>query len=177
MNERKPTKIRIIGSVASGKTTLAKQLSQTFHIPMYELDNVVWERQQSGDIRRTDQEREACLHTIVDSHSWIIEGVHNEGWVNNTFKEADIIIFLDTSYSIRQYRIVKRFVLQLLRLEQSNYTPTFKIFFKMFKWNKQFEQNGKPNFKKNFHFYSDKTVYITKSQQRKSLLTLINKDM
>ncbi|WP_346725815.1 hypothetical protein [Alteribacter keqinensis] len=42
-------KIHIIGSVRSGKTTLAKKLAKKTGIPHFELDNVVWERHQSGD--------------------------------------------------------------------------------------------------------------------------------
>lgn len=39
-----PNKIHIIGSVGSGKTTLARNLSTTINVPFYELDNVVWKR-------------------------------------------------------------------------------------------------------------------------------------
>ncbi|WP_419866459.1 hypothetical protein [Sediminibacillus terrae] len=93
MERNVPNKIHIIGSVGSGKTTLAKELSLKLDIPYYELDNVVWIREKSGDIRRTEEEREAYLNRIIQSESWIIEGVHNENWVSNCFKSADIIIF------------------------------------------------------------------------------------
>jgi adenylate kinase family enzyme len=36
-----PKRIHIIGSVGSGKTTLARTLSSRLNIPFYELDNVV----------------------------------------------------------------------------------------------------------------------------------------
>lgn len=52
-----PQRIHIIGSVGSGKTTLARELSKTYQIPFYELDNVAWIRKYSGDIRRTDEEK------------------------------------------------------------------------------------------------------------------------
>ena len=44
-------KIDIIGSVGSGKTSLAKQLSKEYNIPYYEQDNIVWIRTEHGDIR------------------------------------------------------------------------------------------------------------------------------
>lgn len=37
-------KIDIIGSVASGKTTLAGKISQKYNVPYYEKDNIVWDR-------------------------------------------------------------------------------------------------------------------------------------
>lgn len=93
MNKKFPRKIHIIGSVASGKTTLAKELSTKLNIPYYELDNVVWIRQNSGDSRRTDQQKMDYLHNIILTNAWIIEGVHIEDWVAQSFLNADVIIF------------------------------------------------------------------------------------
>ena len=49
-------KIQIIGSVGSGKTTLAKKISEKLAIPYYEIDNIIFERHPTGDIRRSDEE-------------------------------------------------------------------------------------------------------------------------
>ncbi|WP_423784990.1 DNA topology modulation protein FlaR [Halobacillus litoralis] len=159
MNDVK--KIHIIGSVASGKTTLARKLSRELELPYYELDNVVWERHQTGDIRRTEEERAEYLRQVVGMEGWIMEGVHNEWWVEESFRHADVIIFLDTKYSVRTYRIIKRFILQKLRLEKAHYTPTFRIFLKMFKWNKYFEENGKPHFFQAFEEVQDKVLKVS----------------
>lgn len=153
-----PNKIHIIGSVGSGKTTLARKLADQTGIPYYELDNVVWIRHMSGDIRRTEEEREEYLTSILRSDAWIIEGVHHQEWVTDCFHQAELIIFLDTAYTIRIYRIIKRFILQRLRLEKSNYRPTFQIFIKMFKWNRIFEEVEKPSFYKKSRIFSDKIL-------------------
>ena len=139
MTKKKPNKIHIIGSVGSGKTTLAKSLSTRYNLPHHELDNVVWQRTHTGDIRRSEEERNEYLQSIIKADSWIIEGVHY-GWVAESFGKADMIIFLDISYGKRKYRIIKRFILQKLGLEKANYAPTFKIFRKMFIWNRYFEE-------------------------------------
>ncbi|MFB7160211.1 AAA family ATPase [Lysinibacillus sp. NPDC056232] len=165
MNKKLPCKIHIIGSVGSGKTTLAKELSEKLNIPYYELDNVVWIRQNSGDIRRTDQQKVDYLNDIILTKAWIIEGVHNEDWVAQSFSDADLIIFLDTHYFIRVYRITKRFILQKLGLEKSNYKPTFAIFIKMFKWNRYFEEISKPNFYHKYGKYKDKLLVVTSKRE------------
>lgn len=163
-------RIRIIGSVGSGKTTLARKLSKEWHIPYYELDNVVWERNPSGDRRRTDEERSDYLDAILKSDGWIIEGVHNEEWTAGSFREADAIVFLEPAYSVRTYRIIKRFILQKLGREKAHYQVTYEIFFKMFKWNKYFEQNGKPNFYKNYALYTDKIILLKNKGQLKQFI-------
>ncbi|MFT9596780.1 AAA family ATPase [Mesobacillus sp.] len=142
MTKDQPKKIHIIGSVGSGKTTLAKSLSARYNLPHHELDNVVWQRLDTGDIRRSEKERDEYLKSIVKTDSWIIEGVHYE-WVAESFENAEMIIFLDVSYRKRKYRIIRRFILQKLGLERANYAPTLKIFRKMFVWNKFFEEKSR----------------------------------
>ncbi len=77
LKRKNPNKVHIIGSVGSGKTTLARTLSSKLNLPYYELDNVVWRRSESGDIRNTPEERDKQLHHIVNSNAWIIEGDHH----------------------------------------------------------------------------------------------------
>ena len=48
-------KIYIIGPVGSGKTTLARFLSNKYHIDYYELDKVVFD-DDNGNVKRTDEE-------------------------------------------------------------------------------------------------------------------------
>jgi dephospho-CoA kinase len=58
LKENIPNRVHIIGSVGSGKTTLARNLLSKHGIPYFELDNVVWKRHKSGDTRRNDEERD-----------------------------------------------------------------------------------------------------------------------
>ncbi|MFC7393819.1 AAA family ATPase [Scopulibacillus cellulosilyticus] len=154
-----PNKIHIIGSVGSGKTTLARTLSSKLNIPHFELDNVVWMRFKTGDIKRSEEERDRCLRSIIESTAWIIEGVHYK-WVLQSFQKADLIIFLDTSYSKRIYRIIKRFILQKIGVEKANYQPTFKIFKDMFNWNAHFENKSRPEIIKMLDQFSSKLITL-----------------
>ncbi|MGC9930071.1 DNA topology modulation protein FlaR [Priestia aryabhattai] len=132
-------KIHIVGSVGSGKTTFTRLLAHKLKLPHYELDNVMWERTQEGDKRRSEADRKKCLHHIIASKEWIIEGVHYM-WVRGSFDKADFIIFLDTHYLKRVWFILRRYVLQKAKIEKANYAPTFSIFIKMFQWNADFEK-------------------------------------
>lgn len=139
-----PNRIHIIGSVGSGKTTLARVLSQKYNRSFFELDNIVWERHKTGDIRRSDADRDNCLERIVNTEIWIIEGTHTQPWVYKSLRSADLVVFLDTPYGMRIFRIVKRYIRQLSGAESANYKPSFSIFKAMFRWNKMFEKTSKP---------------------------------
>ena len=154
-----PKRIHIIGSVGSGKTTLARVLSSELNIPFYELDNIVRRRYISGDIRRSKEERDAHLNRIIALDIWIIEGVHHK-WVFQSFQNADLIMFLDTEHSKRTFRIIKRFILQKTGLEKANYKPTFKMFMKMFVWNTYFENESKPEIQKILSQYENKLLIL-----------------
>lgn len=69
-------KIDIVGSVASGKTTLARKISKEFNIPHYEKDNVVWKRTPSGDVKRIPQERDCILMTLSAKGKYTKKTMH-----------------------------------------------------------------------------------------------------
>ncbi len=162
-------KIHIIGSVGSGKSTLAKKLSKDCNIPHYGLDNVVWKRFQTGDIRRSEKERDAYLKNIVDSDAWINEGVHYQ-WVTESFVNAELIIFLDTRFSKRTYRIIKRYFFQQLGLEKSNYKSSFSMFLRMFRWNRYFEKVSKREIMQLLKEFDDKVIIIRDNNELETYL-------
>ena len=155
----RPTKIHIIGSVGSGKSTLARSLSKKLQIPHYELDNVVWRRTENGDVRNSPEVRDNTLQKIVHSDAWVIEGVHYE-WVGSGFECADRIIFLDTPIFKRNYRILKRYVVQRLGFEKGNYQQSLKMLKKMYVWNYNFEKNERHNILKLLAPYKDKLIFL-----------------
>ena len=131
-------RIRIIGPVGSGKTTLSRKLSKAKGIPMFTLDDMVWSRGPNGDTKNSTEYRDALLNEVIQKESWIIEGTHL-GWADVSFEKADLIIFLNPSVSVRIYRFSKRFYRQKRGIDPISYTPTWTIYGKMFKWTYQYE--------------------------------------
>lgn len=125
----------------------------------------MWERTYEGDKRRSEADRKKCLHHISASQGWIIEGIHYT-WVNESFNEADLIIFLDIHYLKRIWFIIKRYVLQKAKIEKANYAPTFSIFIKMVQWNSDFKKQSKTEI---LHIlrtsYSDKLIIVKKRKE------------
>jgi adenylate kinase family enzyme len=138
-------KIHIIGSVASGKSTLARKLSKDMNIPYFELDNIMWERRETGDRRRSEEERVDLIHSIITTDYWIVEGAHYQSWMVDSLIHADLIIFLDTPKPKRTFRILKRFIEEKTRLKKGNYKQTIRMLTKMFEWNHRFERDDKEN--------------------------------
>ncbi|WP_239673406.1 DNA topology modulation protein FlaR [Mangrovibacillus cuniculi] len=161
--------IHIIGSVGSGKTTLARELAADLSIPNYEIDNFVWERNPYGDHRRSDLEILKVVKKIVATENWIIEGVHTREWIASSLQQVHLIILLDPPSKVRRYRIIKRFFRQLVKLEKANYKPSWKIFMNMFKWDAQFERNGKASLYRMCRGFESKIV-VVKSKDEATML-------
>lgn len=156
MEKKAKKRIYIVGSVGSGKTTLAKKLSARLNAPWYELDNVFHERVPKADRGRAKGERELVFKNILSSQKWIIEGVRRECF-DEGFQNADRIIFLNTPPFIRKIRITKRWILQNLKLEKSEYKADFKMLLKMYQWSREFEKS-KGELLKMLSAYKDKLI-------------------
>ncbi len=87
-------KLDIIGSVAGGKTTLARDLSEIYHFPFFQKDNIVWERTPNGDKKRDAKERDQLFQEIINSDDWIVEGSPRK-LLHESFEKCDYIILLD----------------------------------------------------------------------------------
>ena len=68
MNQVRKMKIDIIGSVASGKTMLAKNISLKYRVPHFEKDNIVRKRTPNGDQMRTPEQRDTLFKEIIDGY-------------------------------------------------------------------------------------------------------------
>ena len=153
-------KILIVGIVASGKTTLAKQLSKLLGIKHYEIDSVVHDDKRG--IKRTEKEQKQIFNKINKQDSWIIEGTLRKH-LFYLCDMADKIIYLDIPLKVRKRRIFSRFIRQLFGTEKCNYDVNLKMLKLMYKWTDDFEKN-KGDFEDKLFKYEDKIVIIRDSK-------------
>ena len=130
-------KILIFGIVASGKTTLAKGLSEKLNIPYFEGDCIAWGFPNEKRYKRSEEEQKSIIEKIDENESWIIEGTYRKSQ-QSAYDLADKIIFLDTPLYKRKFRIITRFIKQKIGLEKSNYKPNFEMLKYMFNWTNDF---------------------------------------
>lgn len=134
-------KILIIGTVGTGKTTLAKKLSKQYKIEYYEIDSIVHD-DDNGGVKRTIEQQNEIINEIDKNNNWIIEGVLRNNLLY-LLDIADKIILLDVNRIKRNKRILIRYIKQKLKLEQVNYTPSLKMLKNMYKWSNKYNKNKK----------------------------------
>ena len=135
-------KIDIIGAVGSGKTTLAKCLSEKMGIDYYEQDKIVWHRIGNKAEKYSNEIIRKKFLDIVQKDNWIMEGSPRQ-LLADRVNYSDYVIFLDTPLSIRTKRILKRWIKQRLGKEIYIVEPTLLFLLKNVRWTYRFERDKK----------------------------------
>lgn len=161
-------KIYIIGSVASGKTTLATRLSTKLNIKSYELDKIIY-NDDNGNVKRTKKEVKGLFQKIINKKTWIIEDVGREIFVAG-LQKADVVYYLKARKVTIYKRCLTRWIKQKLNLETYNYKPTLKSLLQMLSWAKEYFKNESAKMK-----YINENSKNTKVLKRKDIKKLIEK--
>ena len=152
-------KVLIIGSVASGKSTLARKLSNKSNIKSYEIDSIVHD--DVNNIKRKNEEQQKIIKKIDNQNEWIIEGTLRRN-LYNILEMADNIIYVDTPLIIRKKRILTRYIKQKLGIEKCGYKPSYKMLKNMYTWTKEFESKRK-DFEDILKKYQEKVIVVKNS--------------
>lgn len=96
-------KIHIIGGPGSGKTTLGEDIAARFHVPHYDLDQVG---------QRHDPIEEGFA--IAEQPGWVTEGIFLI-WTDPLLYHADYIVWLEVSWPVAAWRIIRRHISKSLR--------------------------------------------------------------
>jgi adenylate kinase family enzyme len=103
-----PKRIQIAGSSCSGKTTLAKKVSQILKIPHVELDALHWEPGWKEADLSIFKSR---VSNAIQTDSWVVDG-HYTGKIGNLVTDkVNIILWIDLSFAT----ILRRFFARSLK--------------------------------------------------------------
>ena len=159
----------MIGCSGTGKTYLAKKLSNKYNIPHYDLDNIYWDNSsQKYGIKTEIEKRDKLLLNILEKDDWIIEGIYYK-WLEQSFKDADIIYVLDLPKYIYKFRIIKRFIKRKLRLEAGK-KETLKSLLNLLKQTDKFQNENMKEIIKIFEKYKEKVHFIKNKNEIKKIL-------
>lgn len=122
-NINKVKRIMIIGNIASGKSTLAKYISQITNIDVFHLDKYYFKSKKD---LKSNKEWELFLNEIVKRESWIIDGNYPKTLMIRAIN-ADLIIILDPSIFVCYFHFFKRNILNMLNIAKRNDSPYFEF--------------------------------------------------
>ena len=128
-------KIQILGPSGSGKSYLGRKLSSITGIPVTDLDDLFWNNTLSDyEHRRSPQERDLLLQSILLNDHWIIEGVYYK-WLSIPLHTADYVFYMDTVYALQVIRIIRRFFYRKIGLTRLKKNETLNGLSSLLKWN------------------------------------------
>ena len=136
------TKIFVSGGSGSGKTTYAKQLSNQYNIPHFDLDDIYW---ITYGTNRSKKERSIQLEHILSSNpSWVIEGVYSSAWIEPIINQCDKIVIINPPTWRRQYRIIKRYIKNKFSNQNTEHNETITSISKLLCWAQRYEPEYLP---------------------------------
>lgn len=99
-------RILIIGCNASGKTTMARKLSQKLKLPLIHLDKLYWRDDWN---HATNEEFDELLEKELKKDEWIIEG-NIKTTLPKRLKHCDTVIYLDFPSAVCVLNAAKRLI-------------------------------------------------------------------
>ena len=100
-------KISVIGYSASGKSTLAQDISQTYDLPLLHLDQVNFtENWQERDL----DESINIVENFMKQDDWVIDGNYSKLKKTERLALSDIIVFLNFNRYNSLARAIKLYI-------------------------------------------------------------------
>ena len=107
------SRVSVIGTTGSGKTTFAAQLAQVLGVRHIELDALSWE--PDWQTVSTDELR-SRVATAIDGDGWVVDGNYSSvrGLV---WDRIDAVVWLDYAWPLVMSRIIRRTIRRLVTRE------------------------------------------------------------
>jgi len=110
----------------SGKTTLAKNISNELKIPWFSLDKLITVDNASGRgvTSMSQSDSIEVIHRLINKKQWIIEGAHA---VDDIFKYADAVVYINISLYKNIYQVIKRYLTDKETREKHGFMNNIKF--------------------------------------------------
>lgn len=142
MSESSINRIFIMGNAAGGKTRLSRRLAELYKLPVTHVDSIQF---LAGLKIRPLEETRQLLKQVESQDRWIIDGYGPLDLIEQRFKLADKIIFIDLPLWQHFYWLMKRQIKNLFskraelppHCNEINWAHTMKIIKTMQGMNRQ----------------------------------------
>lgn len=98
------SKINIIGTSGSGKTTFSRELAEKLNFPMIEMDRLFWGPNWSLP---SDEEFYGQLKNALDSEKWILDGNYTRT-IPIKWEKVEVVIWLDYPFTTTLFQAIRR---------------------------------------------------------------------
>jgi adenylate kinase family enzyme len=100
-----PSKIVVIGTSGSGKTTVARELARRLGVPHVELDALFhgpgWVETPAEEFRRR-------VTAATDESGWVVDGNYDSKLGDLVLERADTVVWLDMPLRVALSRVTRR---------------------------------------------------------------------
>ena len=100
------SRILVIGTGGSGKTTVARRLAQRTGLPLIHLDALYW---RAGWEPTPPEEWRAKVRQLVQRDAWIVDGNYG-GTLDLRLEACDTVVFLDLPRLVCLWRVLGRWL-------------------------------------------------------------------
>lgn len=100
-------RVVVIGVAGSGKSTVARELSECLGVRHIELDSIFW---QPHWTKLDQDEFEARVRKATHSGGWIADGNYSDRIRQITWTAADTVVWLDLSRPVVMWQLLRRTV-------------------------------------------------------------------
>ena len=105
-------RIAVFGKPGGGKSTFSKELSTCTGIKVHSLDLIEYKK----DGQQASAEEYLLAHEkLINSESWIIDGLGSMKSFWSRIEAADTLIFIDLPYAIHYWWVTKRLLTSLIK--------------------------------------------------------------
>ena len=124
MKRSRYKRILIFGAAGTGKTWLAKRLSEKSGISYFDTDDIAWKKKYT--LERSRDEKEVMLNNICKKNEWVIcSGATS--YVACAVERADLIIILEVNVVRGAYRIIARHIKRKSKGKEGTLKHTLKL--------------------------------------------------
>jgi adenylate kinase family enzyme len=104
------SRIAVVGTLGSGKTTLARRLADQFELPHYCVDDLFW---LTGWERRPSTDFSAAVRQVLSERAWVLDGVLKGSLDEELWERADVVVWIDSSRAGSAVRLTRRSISRL----------------------------------------------------------------
>ena len=105
-----PRRILVYGVTGSGKTTLARRISEKTGLPFIDVDELTW---LPGWVEVSAEEQVAIISQIVAKDEWVMDTAYGK-WSHIVLPRAELIVGLDYPRWLSLGRLLRRTFLRAL---------------------------------------------------------------